>query len=366
MILDLFAGPGGWSEGLRRLSPELHATELGIETDAAACATREAAGHRTEKADVAALSFDRFKPGEVVGLIASPPCQDFSLAGKRAGIEGERGQLIWEVMRYARALDPTWIACEQVPLALPIWRDFARELESLGYWTWCGVLNAADYGVPQTRRRAFLIASKLGRVAPPAPTHDEHPAPSLFGGELKPWVTMADALGWNSGTPVVLNPGKTTTQPNRRTYELDEPAPTLAFGHDSAGWKWIVNIGQAFKETGNGDTSLKFDPNERPALTLTGKSGNQWWLERPATTVVGSFRPDILAGPGVDLSRPRQEREGSVKITPTDALVLQSFPADYPLQGSKTKQFEQVGNAVPPELAAHVLAAVTGHTYQPK
>ena len=354
MILDLFAGPGGWSEGLRRLSPELHATELGIETDAAACATRKAAGHETLEADVAALSFERFKPGEVVGLIASPPCQDFSLAGKRAGIEGERGRLIWEVMRYARALEPTWIACEQVPLALPIWRDFARELESLGYWTWCGVLNAADYGVPQTRRRAFLIASKHGRVGPPAPTHDKHPEPSLFGGELKPWVSMADALGWGRTLPFcsvtnsvgrgmaggsgmrkvlndeiargewILNAGRTESQPNRARRPLDEPAPTIAFGHDSFNWIW----------------------------------------ERPATCVVGSFRPDILAGPGVDLSRPRQEREGSVKITPTDALVLQSFPADYPLQGSKTKQFEQVGNAVPPELAAHVLAAVTGHAYQ--
>lgn len=334
MILDLFAGPGGWSEGLRRLSPELHATELGIETDAAACATRKAAGHETLEADVAALSFDRWEPGQVVGLIASPPCQDFSLAGKRAGIEGERGQLIWEVMRYARELAPTWIACEQVPLALPIWRDFARELESLGYWTWCGVLNAADYGVPQTRRRAFLIASKHGRVAPPAPTHDEHPAPSLFGGELKPWVTMADALGWgllehaptNDPATWVLNPGLTKSQPNRRRYELSEPAPTIAFGHDSFQWIW----------------------------------------ERPATCVVGSFRPDILAGPGVDLSRPRQEREGSVKITPTDALVLQSFPANYPLQGSKTKQFEQVGNAVPPELAAHVLAAAMGDEHNPE
>jgi DNA (cytosine-5)-methyltransferase 1 len=364
VILDLFAGPGGWSEGLRRLSPELHATELGIETDAAACATRKAAGHETLEADVAALSFDRWEPGQVLGLIASPPCQDFSLAGKRAGIEGERGQLIWEVMRYARELAPTWIACEQVPLALPIWRDFARELESLGYWTWCGVLNAADYGVPQTRRRAFLIASKHGRVAPPAPTHDEHPAPSLFGGELKPWVTMADALGWGAPEPSHTLCAGTHGAPD----------PFLSGGQtvrariieEIRDGKWIVNIGQAFKETGNRDTSLKFDPNERPALTLTGKSGNQWWLERPATCVVGSFRPDILAGPGVDLSRPRQEREGSVKITPTDALVLQSFPANYPLQGSKTKQFEQVGNAVPPRLAAHVLAAVLGITYEPQ
>jgi len=157
-------------------------------------------------------------------------------------------------------------------------------------------------------------------VNPPHPTHDKDPQPSLFGNELEPWVTMAAALGWDPSEPVLLNPGVTDTQPHRRKYPLDVPAPTFAFGHDAANWCW----------------------------------------ERPSTTIVGSFRPMIVAGPGVDLTRPRQEREGSVRITPEDALVLQSFPRDYPVQGSVTKQYEQTGNAVPPLLAAHVLSSVTG------
>lgn len=322
LILDLFAGPGGWSEGLRMLDPDLHALEIGLEWDAAACATRAAAGHRTIQVDISKFPLEQFQ-GKEVGLIASPPCQDFSMAGRRAGIEGERGQLIMEVLRWTEALSPVWVVCEQVPPVLPLWREFAEQMEEWGYATWVGILNAADYGVPQTRKRAFLIASRSGPVVVPEPSHTRNPEPSLFGSELQRWVTMADALGWDGSDPVRLNSGVTETQPNRRRYPLQEPAPTVAFGHDAANWCW----------------------------------------ERPSTTIVGSFRPMIVSGPGVDLTRPRQEREGSVRITPQDALVLQSFPVDYPVQGSVTKQFEQIGNAVPPLLAAHVLSAVTGVEY---
>ena len=322
IIVDLFAGPGGWSEGLRMLDPDLHAQEIGIEWDKAACATRAAAGHNTIQADIAQFPVEQFA-GKTVGLIASPPCQDFSVAGSKKGIDGERGQLITEVLRWTEALHPHWVVCEQVPPVLPIWHSYAEQMQQWGFSTWVGILNAADYGVPQTRKRAFLLASRVNPMDAPSPTHDRDPQPSLFGSELQPWVTMAEALGWDPADSVRLNPGVTDTQPHRRKYPLTEPAPTIAFGHDAANWCW----------------------------------------ERPSTTIVGSFRPMIVAGPGVDLSRPRQEREGSVRITPEDALVLQSFPVDYPVQGSVTKQYEQTGNAVPPLLAAHVIAAAIGREY---
>jgi DNA (cytosine-5)-methyltransferase 1 len=413
VIVDLFAGPGGWSEGLRMLAPDLHATEIGLEWDAAACETRAAAGHATIRTDIAAYPTDVFD-GKVTGLIASPPCQDFSLAGKRAGIEGERGQLIREVLRWSEALRPEWIACEQVPPALPVWRDYETELRKLGYYTWSGVLNAADYGVPQTRRRAILMASRTKPTGPPEPTHDREPMPSLFDDDLFPWVSMADALGWGRNRPAwtlactndtiggsgvraaiakeqasgewILNAGRTESQPNRALRPIDEPAPTLAFGHDSASWKWeyrsAIRTKHGFRVLDANDPAPYVKPNgpsaryDDVALIPVGENetnvlydealkrinaGNaQWFANRPATTLVGSFCPDIVADPGVDLTRPRQDRAGSVRISITDALVLQSFPPDYPLQGLKTKQFQQVGNAVPPRLAAHILAKLTG------
>lgn len=358
LIVDLFAGPGGWSEGLRMLDPDLHAQEIGIEWDKAACATRAAAGHNTIQADIAEFPVEQFA-GKTVGLIASPPCQDFSMAGKRAGIEGDRGQLITEVLRWTESLHPHWVVCEQVPPVLPIWKDFAEQMESWGYSTWVGILNAADYGVPQTRKRAFLLASRMGPVAVPEPSHAKNPEPSLFGPTLQPWVTMADALGW----------GRPKTSLTLCAGVHGAPDPFLSGGsgvranlrQEIENGEWEMNTGRAWKKGGTREDAQSV-PSTSPAPSVTGQAG-AWWMVRPSTTIVGSFRPMIVSGPGVDLTRPRQEREGSVRITPQDALVLQSFPVDYPVQGSVTKQFEQIGNAVPPLLAAHVLKTVTGVGY---
>lgn len=351
VIVDLFAGPGGWSEGLRMLAPDLHATEIGLEWDAAACETRAAAGHATIRTDIAAYPTNVFG-GKVTGLIASPPCQDFSLAGKRAGIEGDRGQLITEVLRWAEALKPDWIACEQVPPALPIWRDYEVELRRMGFYTWSGVLNSADYGVPQTRRRAILLASRSGPVGPPEPTHDKEPMPTLFGDDLLPWVSMAESLGWGRNRPAWTLACTNDT--------IGGSGVRAAIAKEQASGDWSVNTGRAWVKGGTREDAQTVPASApAPAPALTGQA-EAWWFTRPATTLVGSFCPDIVAGPGVDLTRPRQERAGSVRISVTDALVLQSFPADYPLQGSKTKQFQQVGNAVPPRLAAHILAKLTG------
>ena len=104
------------------------------------------------------------------------------------------------------------------------------------------------------------------------------------------------------------------------------------------------------------------NPAERPAHTATGKVKDwaAWTVERPATTVCGRGE---LGRPGhKDRSAGGEPHFAvdSVRITIEEAAILQSFPADYPWQGSKTKRFEQCGNAVPPLLAEHVLSMATG------
>ncbi len=194
LVVELFAGPGGWDVAAHKLG----LTVIGIEHDAATCRTRAAAGHLTVRADVAQYPPEVFA-GKVQGLIASPPCPDFSSAGKRRGIEGESGRLIFEVPRWVEVVRPEWVACEQVPEALPYWRDFARKFKALGYFTWAGILCAADYGVPQERYRAILMCSTRGPVGPALASHAEVPHPSLLTGDMPaPWVSMAEGLGWGA------------------------------------------------------------------------------------------------------------------------------------------------------------------------
>ena len=346
MIIDLFAGPGGADLGIRTVTSE---RVVGVEWDTAACQTREAAGLETVQADVAQL--DPADYAGAWGLWASPPCQDFSMAGRRAGIDGDRGMLIHEVMRWARIIEPAWIACEQVPPALPVWELFAHELRTMGYRAWAGVLNAADYGVPQTRKRAILMASRE-RFDLPEPTHAKDPQPAgLFGGELLPWVTMADALGWDGH--VWTNSDNNLDD---KTYVVDtsQPAPTAT----SRVNRWLLHTNGGQEEDGSRQT---VDPAEHPAPTVFfgGRLNDVSWVyERPATTVVGSFSPETIAAPGWRTSDdgPRQNAPGSVRVTVEQAAVLQGFPPDHPWQGSKTARFRQVGDAVPPPVAAAVVA----------
>lgn len=91
-------------------------------------------------------------------------------------------------------------------------------------------------------------------------------------------------------------------------------------------------------------------------------SASQW------STIVGSFAPDVVSAPGYRLTESRQNAEGGVRVAVAEGGVLQSFPADYPWVGvggrnSKTKQYECVGNAIPPILAAAVLSAALGSAW---
>lgn len=346
-ILDLFAGAGGWDEGLRMLG--LNA--LGIETDPWACRTAAAAGHPQLQADLAVLDPQEFAP--TWGLIGSPPCQAHSTAGKGLGRADKalviacayelaaghdsrasrlrecldpRSLLTVEPLRYALALRPRWVALEQVPGVLELWTLFAAILTAQGYETAVGVLRAECFGVPQTRRRAFLIASLDAPVKLPEPTHRSYQArrkqtpPGERG--LLPWVSMAQALDHTPGCVEPTSKGWLLRNRPRRPECLRdrcEPAPSIiARGHQS------------------------------------------WVRERPATTVACDSR---IFRPGSKRSARRPDAPGrsedAVRITVSQAAVLQGFRTDYPWQGAQGRRFQQIGNAVPPPLALRVLEEAT-------
>ncbi|WP_244211044.1 DNA cytosine methyltransferase [Amycolatopsis kentuckyensis] len=270
MIPDLFAGPGGWDVGARLAG--YRGDIFGIDISEDACATARAAGHHRVLADVTTYPLEEFDGCD--GLINSAPCPDWTVAGNGLGMNGRSGPLILQGLRWALALRPRWTAWECTP-DRPVLMQYNQDAEVLranGYSVWVGVLNAYDYGVPQTRRRAILIARRDGVIA-------VQPAPIARR-------SMADALGWSGAT-------------------------------------FVSNYGTG----GNAKKRGKRGMHE-PAYTMTGRCGRNKW-EWPD----GSRR----------------------NLTVAEAGMLQGFPADYPWQGGSTSQQQQVGDAVPPPLAAAIL-----------
>jgi DNA (cytosine-5)-methyltransferase 1 len=319
-VLSLFSGPGGWCEALRVVAPELHDRHLGVELDERTCATRIAAGHRTLRADVRTLDPARFP--RVRGLIGSPPCQSFSNGGRQTGrgeeplrhildthlcfaegcgcahetlpedLDGDvRTALVVEPIRWIAALADTldWVLLEQVPAVLPVWEDLAEELIIAGWdFAEAAVLDAADFGAPQHRRRAVLFAVQR------YPKHYKDPYDWAQPTTTR-HLTPADVLGLHGrlGFP------RRNDRPDGGTYRARDMRST-----------------------------------DQPAFTLTEKV-RSWRFESDH----GDTRPLTLA----------------------EIATLQSFRADYPVTGSRTAACLQIANAVPPALAAHLLATILGH-----
>ncbi|MFG3362681.1 DNA cytosine methyltransferase [Streptomyces griseofuscus] len=406
MVLDLFAGPGGWSHALTVLGLR----DVGLEWDTWACNTRGRAGQLTIQTDVARYPAWIFS-GRVLGLIASPPCQAWSRAGKRLGLVDQplvhqavadlaagrdtreqllaacadpRSLLAAEPMRYLHALhttgEPEWIAMEEVPDVLPLWKQYAAILRGWGFSVWTGILNSADYGVPQTRKRAILLASRVRTAQPPPPTHAQVAEEvTLFGLGRARWVSMAQALGWGrtdgpvptvcagggpGGGPepfpsgsrktltdardrgtwaphpggVILSsrhqrPGPAVRKASREDQAADRAAPV-----EASSWAWSLRS--------NNQANTTVRRADEPAGTLFfGHRANECtWVADPSAGAedTSQGQPTVMPEP--------------IRITAREAGILQSFPADYPWAGNKGQQFSQIGNAVPPRLAAHLLA----------
>jgi len=320
--IDLFSGPGGWKEGARHL--DIH--PWGFEWGDAQCATARAAGHlHVVQGDIAEMDPRTMLLGaRVRGMIASPPCQGFTEAGLKKGkrdmvllfssiahltpatiekriaslresMEDTRSILVLEPLRWAMFTNPSWLAWEQVPGVLPLWEEMAKVLRKAGYSVATGIVNAEQFGVPQARRRAVLVARSDGKEARlPEPTHSlyHRRSPKRLDEGVQPWTSMGEAVG-----------------------NLPAAVP--------------------------GDTD--------------------WIWKRPAPTIVGTFRPEIVAKPVYRKAGdgPRQNTPGSVQITLEQAAILQTFPADYPWQGSDAEKWQQVGDAVPPALAYAILKEIT-------
>lgn len=309
--VNMFAGPGGSCLGavLNGYDP------LGIEYDAKACETREAAGLRTLHADMRDLEAKDYAGVDL--LIGSAPCPSFSTAnagrdqrdvarimhairtGEEVELSDPRSELTLLAYEWARDICPRFLAFEQVPAVLAIWGCIEVELQKMGYSTWCGVLEAERYGVPQTRERAILLASAEGTVHPPSPSHQRYvpglPAEhemSLFGDSLQPWVSMAEALGWGMTerpcTTVMSSGEESRCRPldgGARSREVMQRA--IEEGHWRLGWEREGD--ELGPQTEDGKRERDTRPLAEPAFTLTEKARS--WSLRAGNQPKATERP---------------------------------------------------------------------------
>jgi len=320
-VIDLFCGAGGMTLGFVWAGFE---PVFAVDNDKSCVETYNAnfGGHATWDA---IENIKAYPEAEVI--IGGPPCQGFSQLGKHLPND-PRNQLWRSFMMAVESVGPLAFVMENVPQLLKSeeYAEIARQARALGYDVQGHVLNAADYGVPQTRKRAIVIASRVGAPQFPSATHAD---PRRING-LLPWRTVRDAVGDLPLEPTGrdLHIGR---NPHAKSMERYKSIP-----EGGNRWDMPVHLQPVcwIKKTQGG----------------TDLMGRLWWA-RPAFTVrTEFFKPEKGRYLHPQAHRP---------ITHREAARLQTFPDDLQFRGSKIGIARQIGNAVPPVLAYHVARAVS-------
>ena len=215
-IISLFSGAGGMDIGFKNAGFEV---AVAVEQDSACCETLRANNPNLSiiEGDICAVTSNEIlaaanlQPTEAALVIGGPPCQSFSLAGKRMGMSDPRGMLLIEFVRVVRETLPKVFVLENVKGMLnwaggkameaineEFTQEFFHEGNSYNYKVSYQVLKASDFGVPQHRERVFVVGNRLEKVFKfPEPTFFD---PSrndrdLFNNASRPYKTVWDAIG---------------------------------------------------------------------------------------------------------------------------------------------------------------------------
>lgn len=320
--LDLFCGAGGASLGLHLAGYSVTAIDKWKD----ALDTHALNGMPCFERDISTITgTDWITSDRSFDLVwASPPCQGWSQGGKHLGTSDPRNGFPW-ALRAVKYLRSRVVIFENVKGLVnktnrPYFEnEVMTELGALGYNAEWRLLNCADYGIPQKRKRLFVVARFDGTPQWPTSTHAEDPDPDDL--DIDPWVTMAKALNW---------PGQHLVGFPRRADGLG---------------KIVVIDGVAYRER-------DLTPSDQPSNTLTEKARSwkvypEWAYLEPAPTVSTTFG-------GVGGRRPAG---GHRNLLLEEAQILQGFPKGFHFSGSKTSAFLQVGNAVPPKMAELLASA---------
>lgn len=324
-VLDLFCGAGGLSLGLEQAGFDI---ALGIDFCKDALTTFQANHHgaKTICGDLSTLSFEDVYIENIDIIVGGPPCQGFSISGKRDPND-PRNKLYTSFVDAVSFFRPKAFIMENVPNLASmnqgkIKDTIISEFSELGYTLKYETILASDYGVPQNRRRFILIGMLNNRsYIFPNKTHVNNkitcaeaicdlPEDSLEDGSLHPSVPLSDYQN-------LIRQGYGMVHNHQITKHTDQTKAIIAFVPDGGNYK---DLPEKYKQTRKVNIAWTRFSSSKPSLTIdTGHRHHFHYKWDRVPTVRESAR-------------------------------LQSFPDSFVFFGSKTSQYKQVGNAVPPML----------------
>lgn len=348
--IDLFAGAGGFSLAAKQAGMHLIGA---LELDAHSCATyKNNLIKKNDKTtlvqkDITKLSPTKFmelldiESGICDLLLGGPPCQGFSFLRTKTIEEDPRNKLLWRYFKYLQAISPKMFLVENVPGML--WVDnkvyieqFYRMAEKAGYHVYAPtVLDAKNFGVPQTRKRVFIYGVRKDQMEmlphiswPPMPTHGDPLSDAVKEGRLKPWVAATDIF---TNSCQAEDPNNVHMQHSKELIAVFKSTPL------NGGSRSQSNRVLPCHKTHNGhkDVYGRIDMS-RPGPTMTTSCTN------PSK---GRF------------VHPTQHHG----ITVRQAARFQTFPDDFIFSGGLIAASRQVGNAVPIKLGKVIIQHIAQH-----
>lgn len=351
-LIDLFCGAGGMSLGFSRHFGRNFESVWANDFNAPAAATYRANfGDHCITGDIVEILENpktRIPKADVV--IGGSPCQGFSLLNKNR--EGDPRKQLWRpFLEVVRRCGAKVFVIENVPQILGSFEhgEIVGAAEKMGFTVRHAKLLAADYGVSQVRSRAFIIGCSFGDPGgcfPPQRTHynpknGDSPSNNSFVPNASPWRTVRHAIG------DLLPPEGTGIRPIDPPYDLH-------FGRTPTP-KSLQRYKAIPKEGMNRFDLQRLAPELTPQCWIRKKSGGtdlfgRLWWDRPAFTI----RTEFYKPEKGRYLHPQQHRP----ITHREAARFQGFPDGFVFKGSKIEIAKQIGNAVPPPLAAAIAGCV--------
>ncbi len=311
--IDLFSGSGGFSLGFDNKGFQ---NVFSIDIEPSFCDTYKFnfPKHQLVEKDICNLSdseiFNLKEFEEIDVVIGGPPCQGFSMAGNigRKFIEDPRNKLFKEFVRVVQVIKPKFFVLENVARLYnhnkgETRKEIIKDFQNIGYKVDCKILNSADYGVPQVRKRVIFIGTK-------------HNQEIIFPEKsVKEYLTVKDVLDCYP----ILESGEKSTIPNH-----------IAMNHSK-------QMLEKMKFVKDGGSREEIPVNIRP------KSGDirkyiRYKSDEPSVCVTGDMRKIF-------------HYEQNRALTVRELAKLQSYPDNFVFKGSKISQQQQVGNSVPPKMA---------------